>query len=175
MLFRSVDSIREYLQKDCITYSEYYDHRKQFIKELIGFIDSLPDYIEMDYQGKHYVLVHAGVDPDKPLVKDTDPELLAWIREYFYMSPCNPDYTYIFGHTPLCFINMDGSFNIWHDPDYGNKIGIDGGLAVADKGQLNCLCLTTGEEIVIPYREGQQEAIEKRVQEEEERLHIYRK
>ncbi|MST88563.1 serine/threonine protein phosphatase [Sharpea azabuensis] len=173
--YRTVDSIREYLQKDCITYSEYYDHRKQFMKELIEFIDSLPDYIEMDYQGKHYVLVHAGVDPDKPLVKDTDPELLAWIREYFYMSPCNLDYTYIFGHTPLCFINMDGSFNIWHDPDYGNKIGIDGGLAVGDKGQLNCLCLTTGEEIVIPYREGQQEAIEKRVEEEEKQLHIVRK
>ena len=145
------------------------------MKELIEFIDSLPNYIEMDYQGKHYVLVHAGVDPDKPLVKDTDPELLAWIREYFYMSPCNLDYTYVFGHTPLCFINMDGSFNIWHDPDYGNKIGIDGGLAVGDKGQLNCLCLTTGEEIVIPYREGQQEAIEKRVEEEEKQLHIVRK
>ena len=42
--YRTVDSIREYLQKDCITYSEYYDHRKQFIKELIEFIDSLPDY-----------------------------------------------------------------------------------------------------------------------------------
>ena len=46
-------------------------------------------------------------------------------------------------------------FNIWYDPDYHNKIGIDGGLAVADKGQLNCLCLTDGTSYKIPYKDGQ--------------------
>ena len=35
-----------------------------FIKELISFIDSLPSYYELDLNGKHYVLVHAGVDPE---------------------------------------------------------------------------------------------------------------
>ena len=35
---------------------------------------------------------------------------MCWIREYFYLSECNPDYIYVFGHTPLCFINDDGSF-----------------------------------------------------------------
>ncbi len=151
----TVNSIREYLQKDATSYDEYFDNKKQFIHEMMSFIDSLPDYIELDYQGKHYVLVHAGVDPDAPDVKDSDPELLAWIREYFYLNECNPDYTYIFGHTPVCFINDDHSFNIWYDPDYHNKIGIDGGLAVGDKGQLNCLCLTDGSVTVIPYHEGQ--------------------
>ena len=35
------------------------------------------------------------------------------------------------------------------------KIAIDGGLAVGNKGQLNCLCLTNGEVTVIKYEEGQ--------------------
>lgn len=42
-----------------------------------------------------------------------------------------------------------------YDPDYHNKIAIDGGLAVGNKGQLNCLCLTTGEVTVLKYDEGQ--------------------
>jgi len=161
--YKTVDSIREYLQKDAIPYDEYFENRRQFLTEIIEFIDSLPSYIELDYQGKHYVMVHAGVDPEAESLDEIDPELFAWIREYFYMSECNPDYTYIFGHTPLCFINEDGSFNVWYDPEFHNKIGIDGGLAVADKGQLNCLCLTDGSVSVLPYKEGQPDAILDRV------------
>ena len=146
---KTVDSIREYLQKDCSSYSEYFDNKQTFIKELLEFIESLPQYVELDMNGKHYVLVHAGVDPEIAL-EDNDPEIMAWIREYFYYNEANPDYTYIFGHTPCCFLNDDMSMNIWRDPDYHNKIGIDGGLAMGLKrGQLNCLCLNTEEEIVV--------------------------
>ena len=151
---KTVNSIREYLQKDYIPYEEYFDLKQMFIKELISFIDSLPSYIELDLNDKHYVLVHAGVDPEVPLEENSE-EILAWIREYFYLNEANPDYTYIFGHTPCCFINDDHSFDIWYDPDYHNKIAIDGGLAVGNKGQLNCLCLTNGEVTVIKYEEGQ--------------------
>ena len=151
---KTVNSIREYLQKDYIPYEEYFDLKQMFIKELISFIDSLPSYIELDLNDKHYVLVHAGVVPEVPLEENIE-EILAWIREYFYLNEANPDYTYIFGHTPCCFINDDHSFDIWYDPDYHNKIAIDGGLAVGNKGQLNCLCLTNGEVTVIKYEEGQ--------------------
>ena len=65
---------------------------------MIEFIDSLPSYIELDYMGKHYVLVHAGVDPEIPL-EENDEEILSWIREYFYLNEANPDYIYIFGHS----------------------------------------------------------------------------
>jgi serine/threonine protein phosphatase 1 len=150
----TVNSIREYLQKDAVPYEEYFESKQIFIKELIDFIDSLPSFYRLDYQGKHYILLHAGVDPEAE-PEDTDEELMAWIREYFYLSECNPNYIYIFGHTPCCFLNDDKSFDIWFDPDYHNKIGIDGGLAVGDKGQLNCLCLTTGEITVLKYAEGQ--------------------
>ena len=87
--------------------------------------------------------------------EENSEDILAWIREYFYLNEANPEYTYIFGHTPCCFINDDHSFDIWYDPDYHNKIAIDGGLAVGNKGQLNCLCLTNGEVTVIKYEEGQ--------------------
>jgi len=160
---KTVDSIREYLQKDAISYEEYKQNREQFVQEIIEFIEGLPNYIALDLNGKHYIMVHAGVDPDCEDIDDTDPELFAWIREYFYLSECNLKYTYIFGHTPLCFINTDQSFNVWYDPEYHNKIGIDGGLAVADKGQLNCLCLTDGSIITIPYTEGQEDAIKERL------------
>ena len=151
---KTINSIREYLQKDNISYSEYFDLKQIFIKELIEFIDSLPSYIELDFQGKHYVLVHAGVDPEVPL-EETEEEIFAWIREYFYLNEANLDYTYIFGHTPCCFINVDRSCDVWYDPDYHNKIGIDGGLAVGERGQLNCLCLNDGKVTVIKYEEGQ--------------------
>ena len=109
---------------------------------------------------QHYVLVHAGVDPEATL-EECDPELFAWIREYFYLNECNLDYTYIFGHTPCCFLNDDRSNNIWIDPDYHNKIGIDGGLAMGEKGQLNCLCLNDRSVTVVKYEEV--EVIAKRV------------
>lgn len=153
---KTVDSIREYLQKENIPYDEYFDLRKYFINELIDFIDSLPSYIELDFKGKHYVLVHAGVDPEAEL-EDNDEEVCAWIREYFYMSEANPNYTYIFGHTPLTYINEDGSFDVWYDPEFHNKIGIDGGLAMGEKGQLNCLCLNDGNVIVLKWAEGQEQ------------------
>lgn len=170
--YKTVASIREFLQKDAIPYEEYYDNRRVFIKEIISFIDSLPDYYEFDFKGRHYVLVHAGVDPEAEKVSDTDPELLCWIREYFYLSECNPHYTYIFGHTPLCYINEDGSFNIWFDPDYHNKIGIDGGLALGERGQLNCYCLDDGSITVLPYSEGQQEAVDERVLQEHMKIYM---
>ncbi len=150
---KTVESIREYLQKDCSRYSDYFDNKQTFIKELLEFIESLPHYIELDMNDKHYVLVHAGVDPEVRL-EDNDPEIMAWIRDYFYYNEANPDFTYIFGHTPCCFLNDDMSMNIWRDPDYHNKIGIDGGLAMGIKrGQLNCLCLNNEEEIVISEKD----------------------
>ena len=153
---KTIISIREYLQKEFVSYDEYYDLKKRFIKDIIAYLESLPSYIELDFKGTHYVLVHAGVDPEVPLEENSE-DILAWIREYFYFNEANPDYTYIFGHTPCCFINDDGSFDIWYDPDYHNKIGIDGGLAVGNKGQLNCLCLNNFEVTVIPYSAGQYE------------------
>lgn len=137
---KTVDSIREFLQKDYISYSRYFDLKQSFIKELIEFIDALPSYKELDMNGQHYVLVHAGVDPESSL-EECDEELFSWIREYFYLNEANPDFMYIFGHTPCCFLNDNRSCDVWYDPDYHNKIGIDGGLALGDKGQLNCLCL----------------------------------
>ena len=45
--------------------------------------------------------------------------------------------------------NDSSCFDIWYDPIYKDKIGIDGGLGPFDNGQLNCLCLNTMEVFVI--------------------------
>ena len=35
----------------------------------------------------------------------------------------------IFGHTPTCYIHQaSGCFDVWYDPVFKDKIGIDGGL-----------------------------------------------
>ena len=44
-------------------------------------------------------------------------------------------------------------FDVWYDPVFKDKIGIDGGLGPFDKGQLNCLCLNTQEVFVIKKSE----------------------
>ena len=60
----------------------------------------------------------------------------------------------IFGHTPTCYIHQaSGCFDVWYDPVFKDKIGIDGGLGPFDKGQLNCLCLNTQEVFVIKKSE----------------------
>ena len=71
--------------------------------------------------------IAAGIDPEKPL-SELDEEICAWIREWFYMSPALKGKTIVFGHTPLCHLNGGGNFNVWFDPYYEDKIGIDGGL-----------------------------------------------
>ena len=42
---------------------------------------------------------------------------------------------------PLCNLYVGENFNVWFDPYYEDKIGIDGGLGPFENGQLNCLCL----------------------------------
>ena len=39
--------------------------------------------------------------------------------------------------------------DVWFDPVYHDKIGIDGGLGSFNKGQLNCICLDTMEISVV--------------------------
>ena len=77
-------------------------------------------------------------------------EECAWMREYFFMSKGLDNKIIIFGHTPTCYIHQaSGCFDVWYDPVFKDKIGIDGGLGPFDKGQLNCLCLNTQEVFVI--------------------------
>ena len=110
------------------------------------------DYTIVRVNNKDYILVHAGIDPERNL-DDQEEDTLLWIRDYFFLSECDLNKTYIFGHTPLCFINRDQSFSVWYDDEFHNKIGIDGGLALGERGQLNCICLDDEQVFVLKMSE----------------------
>ena len=126
--------------------------RNVFLRNLYNYLKNLPLYLELTVNNKDYVLVHAGIDPERNL-DDQEEDTLLWIRDYFFLSECDLNKTYIFGHTPLCFINRDQSFNVWYDDEFHNKIGIDGGLALGERGQLNCICLDDGQVFVLKMSE----------------------
>ncbi len=49
-------------------------------------------------------------------------------------------------------------FDVWEDPIFHDKIGIDGGLGPFEDGQLNCLCLNTKEVFVLKKSEVEETA-----------------
>ena len=73
-----------------------------------------------------FLCVHAGINPEKPWVEQTDEELL-WIRNTFiYRSHTLPQ-TVLFGHTPQP--------TVFYDLPY--KVGLDTGLVYGN--MLTCL------------------------------------
>ena len=153
---RTMEQMEHFLWKDCCCTKDFSDKRTEFRAWLIDYINSLPSYIELNVDGQALVLIHAGINPELPL-KEQDEEICAWIRDWFYMSPALKGKTIIFGHTPLCHLNGGHNFNVWFDPFYHDKIGIDGGLGPFDDGQLNCLCLNDMSVTVIKKDETARE------------------
>ena len=137
---KTMKDMDHFLKKACGSDKDFQCRKKEFRKWLIDYINHLPSFIEINVGGQALVLIHAGIDPEKPL-HDQDEEICAWIREWFYMSPAIKGKTIVFGHTPLCHLNGGENFNVWFDPYYEDKIGIDGGLGPFENGHLNCLCL----------------------------------
>ena len=138
---KTLDSYKPYVITEDMSEEEEMSAWKSFYKKMIDFVNSCPSYIEKKINDTQFILVHAGFNPMKQL-EEQDEEDCAWMREWFYMSPGMKDKMIIFGHTPTCNLNTSSSdFNIWKDPIYNDKIGIDGGLGPFETGQLNCLCL----------------------------------
>ena len=119
---------------------------------MIDYVNKCPSFVEITVNHQQFVLIHAGINPEKTLYEQTEEEC-AWMREWFYMSPALKDKLIIFGHTPTCFIKQTDDCNVWFDPEFKDKIGIDGGLGSFDYGQLNCLCLDTMEIFVVTKKE----------------------
>ncbi|MDD8049088.1 MAG: metallophosphoesterase [Thomasclavelia sp.] len=149
----TINNFRDYLRKQKLMHLDYNIVKTVFLKMMIDYLSNLPLYKEITVDGRDFILVHAGVCPDTAL-QNQSVDTLVWIRDYFYLSECDPTKTYIFGHTPTGFLNRDHTFHIWHDDQFHNKYGIDGGLAVGRKvGQLNCLCLNDFKEYKIKVGE----------------------
>jgi serine/threonine protein phosphatase 1 len=138
---RTMDLFDQHLKGRCSCTSEFEDRKGQFRQWMIDYINRLPSYIEVNVGGQALVLIHAGINPELSLYEQ-DEEICAWIRDYFFMSPGLKGKTILFGHTPTCHLNTKPNcFDVWYDPVYHDKIGIDGGLGPYEDGQLNCICL----------------------------------
>jgi len=92
----------------------------------LTFYNGLDRFYVMD----KFLCVHAGIHPHKPLVNQTDEELL-WIRNAFIYSSHRLPYTILFGHTPQSRVLYDLPF----------KIGLDTGLVYGN--MLTCLEVDT--------------------------------
>lgn len=150
---KTIDSYHRYLKKKALTECDYGIVKKTFYKMMIDYVNKCPSFVELNCNGKDYVLIHAGINPEKTLEEQTEEEC-AWMREYFFMSKGLKDKLIIFGHTPTNYLHQkDHCFDVWLDPIFEDKLGIDGGLGPFEEGQLNCLCLNTQEVFVIKKSE----------------------
>jgi serine/threonine protein phosphatase 1 len=104
----------------------------------IDFLKSLRTYFVME----PFLFVHAGINPSKPLAKQTDNDLL-WIRDEFIHHPHRLPYTVLFGHTPRISVLFDLPY----------KIGLDTGLVYGNK--LSCLEIV--EKVLYQINRGQKE------------------
>lgn len=97
--------------------ADMFTMQKQALKVVppshIDFIRNLPLYYETD----EYFFVHAGVDPTKPLTKQSEDDLL-WIRKGWLELETPLEKLIIHGHTPIDEVTH-----------YGHRINIDTGAA----------------------------------------------
>ena len=83
----------------------------------VKFLEDLPVALSFD----HYLFVHAGILPGRPLTEQSDLDLM-WIREPFLSMGPDLDITVVHGHTPSA------------DVQFGhNRIGIDTGAYASGK------------------------------------------
>lgn len=126
------------------TYRELLYHRtKEELFQVIHFLTSLPDHLEIAVGGEQYHLVHASPGDDR--------ETRVWERPDIHqgMLPLLPDKTVILGHTPTVYFtrNPDEPFHIV----YGERtIAIDCGCGnQTPMRRLACLCLDDKTEFYV--------------------------
>lgn len=103
-----------------------------------------PDHLEflrelqMHYVTGDFLCIHAGFDPQRPMVEQSDEDLL-WIRGPFIQHPHPLPYTVLFGHTPRREVLIDLPY----------KIGLDTGLVYGNK--LSCFETSQKELFQVGY------------------------
>ncbi|MDI7743676.1 metallophosphoesterase [Lysinibacillus fusiformis] len=88
-----------------------------------------------------FLFVHAGISSIAENFRDTKEEDFYWIREEFYNVPHKAKEIVVFGHTPTVLLNEDKSSEVWISP-CRRKVGIDGGGAIFERGQLHGVVFT---------------------------------
>ena len=116
------------------TLNSYDGFDKQFGDDIV-WMENLPLYFE----DEHFIYVHAGIDPSKPMEMQKKNTLL-WVREDFIYDETECDKRVIFGHTPTMNLN-GGSKPVM---TYGNgNIDIDTGCVYG--GALTALIINDDE------------------------------
>lgn len=114
--------------------------------EIVEFLNALPLY----YCLEKFLLLHAGTFGalKKENLDMQSREDLLWSRGTFFNNQGCSDMITIFGHTPTHYIPSGILGEIWQDPIYKDKIGIDCGVQYPN-GHLGCLCLNTFDEYYV--------------------------
>jgi len=100
-----------------------------------------------------FLFVHAGISSKEENFRNTKEEDFYWIREEFYNAPHKAKEIVVFGHTPTVLLNEDKSSNVWVSP-CRKKLGIDGGGAIFERGQLHGVVFTKGSKEIIVHSVG---------------------
>ena len=72
---KTFHSYHEYLHKKAFNDCDYKVIKAAFYKMMIDYIDRCPSFIELNCNGQDYVLIHAGINPEKGLYEQTEEEL----------------------------------------------------------------------------------------------------
>jgi len=129
------------------TGKEDIDNRKSLVPPShLRFLKELHIGILVD----NFLLVHAGIDPNCSLEKQTEDKIL-WIRDEFLNRETSIKQTVVFGHTPMKDIFLDLPW----------KIGIDTGLVFGYKltalelRTMSVLQISRGESVPTRSQLGQ--------------------
>lgn len=106
---------------------------------VLQFLKELPDY----YETENHIFAHAGINLQFENWRNTRSRDFKWIRSSFHYGKNETGKVVIFGHTPTCRLNEDGTDDVWFAPCQ-KKIGIDGGAAFG--GMLHGLRITNDED-----------------------------
>ena len=83
---------------DNIDIKEYQNARRE-IKNRYGFLQQLLQNMPLYYETKHFIFVHAGVDPRKENWKQTSEDFMLWDIDYSHISQMNTEgKIVVFGH-----------------------------------------------------------------------------
>ena len=120
-------------------------------ESLLNFVRSRPYYRFITVNGKKFMLIHAGLNREYPLTKQSKSDLL-WLREGFYRRPAIASHICVFGHTPTSYIRNERDCSVWYDEMNNDKICIDCGCVYG--GALAALRLDDGQTFYVKSNRG---------------------
>lgn len=123
-----------------ITYTSFKYCNKKYKKEVLDYIAQLPVNVEINVNGRDYILTHAAPEDMYGAYKNQYKNKIlfaVWhrLRRHDYLPEGK---TVIFGHTPTYEYSFQWPMRVWYGQ---NRIGIDCGCADLQTGRLGCLRL----------------------------------